>query len=54
MAFLTFVADIIKAFKASLKTIPWMDKKSADAAAAKVPPSYLRLNTCAFLTLIVG
>ena len=30
----------MKAFKSSLKTIDWMDAKSAEAAAEKVPNFY--------------
>jgi endothelin-converting enzyme len=32
----TFVADIVKSFKESLKHLDWMDEKSANAAAEKV------------------
>ena len=36
-----FCADIVKAFKESLSSIPWMDEKSAVAAAQKVTCSVL-------------
>jgi len=49
-----FCADIVKAFKVSLSSIPWMDEKSAAAAAQKVTCFVLSCGTHAFLTRFSG